>query len=648
MSRALPRTSHAHAPHPLSLRGLLAAQPATTLARLAQRRRFAVDPHKALDPLEQIARALAFLPGAASSASLAPATREALEALMVARGLADRRTLGGEALTLVELGLGFAAPTTLASDAIALPAAYRLQLPSPRGESRHAARRLLASLDAEARSDAIVALSGRRTSAPWPLALEGVLLRIETPTSLAALVSEQDREATLVLSTIEARGGEVLVDEYLDLCREPARWTRARIPRRGVAHHLASLALVVASGDGRVMMPEEVAAVVGRARRGALARKRRAALGALERRDDEPARATLASALGPRALAAWLAAEVAGRAPTRTAIARAARSTARGFEETALLVSLVEATPMRGHALRSYERALRATWARGRAWDELLESPRSAQSDDDTPILVLRACVLDALVALPRGRFAPRSVARATIESDPRFAGIRAAFERARAPRHAPRVATIEHALERLLDVSLPALGLLDVARDGSVRASARGLEEDAPLDAAPAPPRWESAMRARLDAHTSLDLVLGASALADGIADGEDLVLVLDPAEVRLDVRAEVLATLERAQHPDVAHFESLCPLPRARASAQRVAWLVTLPEPELARELRALPELARWLVAPHPDAALLAFIDGTPLGRLTRVLSAHGVALEPRTSVEAAGRRSKPRILR
>ncbi|MBN8617080.1 MAG: hypothetical protein J0L92_41255, partial [Deltaproteobacteria bacterium] len=275
--------------HPLSLRGLLAAQPDATLARLVSRRTVEIDPQKQLDPLEQAARALAPLPRTQIE-SLGAAAREALELLTIRPGCRARRDLGGGALALVEAGLALAPANE--TDALAIPAAHRLQLPAPRAESRHAARGLLATLDAETRDDVILTLLGRRTSIVWPLALEGALLRLETPAELDRLIAEQDHTGLLALSAIEARGGEVGLDEYLDLCRETARWSGARIPRRGTAFQLVAHALVLPSGEGRLVMPEEVAERIGRERRTALERRRAAAFDQTSRREDEPQRAT--------------------------------------------------------------------------------------------------------------------------------------------------------------------------------------------------------------------------------------------------------------------------------------------------------------------------------------------------------------------
>jgi hypothetical protein len=633
--------------HPLSLRGLLLAQPEATLTRLLGRRRAELDPHKRLDAHEQAARALATVPRSSVEA-LSATAREALEALVPAPGWRPRRELGGGSLALVEAGLALSLPLG-ELDVLALPAAYRLQLAAPRAESRHAARALLATLDTETREDIALTLRGRRSSLAWPLAIEDALLRLETPAELDRLLGEQDRAALLALSAIEARGGEVSLDEYLDLCREPARWSGARIPRRGAAFQLVSHALVLPSGEGRLVMPEEVAARVGRDRRATLEQKRAAAIDQTARREDEPQRASHATPRGPRALAAWLEAtslEGAARSAGRGAISRAARHGAASFDQTLLLVTLAQATPLRGHTLASYGRALFSTWRSGHAWDELLETPRVLDAQLETPTVVLRKCALDALASLPAGRFASREQVRAAIESDLRFDGVRSAFERGRQRRGAAWVTELAVAIDRLLDVSLPALGLVDVAPDGSMRASMRALMGEGGIDEGGAEPPTAPAFtadRIRFAPTTPIELLGALAGTVDAVADDAALVVRLEPTRVPLDVRDRWLAALDRAGHPDVPSLASQCVQPRGRARAQRASLLVTLPTRELADEVRAAPSIQRHLVDPQPDGPFLLFDEDASRAAIVRALGRLGVTVElaPRAEPAPRGRR-------
>jgi hypothetical protein len=636
----------------VSLRELLAAQPPAAFERLLARRHVELDPRKQLDAHEQAARALASIPRRVVDA-LGALAADALTLLVPAPGFRPRADLGGGALALVEAGLVFGHPTE--PDALVLPAPYRLQLASPRAESRHAARALLAALDDETRDDVIATHHRRRTHVAWPLALEPVLLQLETPALLEQHLGGLDRDGLLALSAIEARGGEVGLDAYLDLCREPARWMGSRVPRRGLAFLLVANALVLPSGDGRLVMPAEVAALVGRERRRVLSARRAEAIERTEAREDEPQRATLASPPGPRAVAAWL--DAGGAPRSRSAVARAARRSGTSFDETLLLATLADATPMRNETLASYGRALLATWRAGHAWDELLAAPRPEGDDPlETPTVILRACVIDALASLPRGRFAERDAVRAAVASDLRFDGVRSAFERGRARHAAAWVPTLEEGVDRMLLTSLPALGLVDVGKEGSLRLSTLGAElaasalaapgEEAPGEEAPgeetqrtspqAVPRGESATtwhtedRARLASSQRLLHLAPLAGCADAVADGDGLALTLDPDRVPLDGRERVLAAIERLGCPDVAAFAARCPRPRGSARAHRSALVVALDDAALAAELRGAATLARWLVAPHPEGPVLVFSEDAPRTALVRALERLGVSVE------------------
>ncbi len=358
----------------------------------------------------------------------------------------------------------------------------------------------------------------------------------------------------------------------------------------------------------------------------------------------------------------WIETAGAGRAPGRAAISRASRRSGRSFEQTLLLASLADATPMRTATLASYGPAVLETWRAGRAWDELLETPRVSEDEPlETPTVVLHACTLDALATLPRGRFADRASVRAAISSDLRFDGVRTAFERARARRTEGWVGTLDEGIERILDVSLPALGLVDVGQEGSLRLAswaARALASAGELhdgDAAPDEQPgvvekhgvlgWESSDRLRLGPSQRLAVLAPLAGCADAVADGESLVLVLDPDRVPLEGRDRILATLTRLGCPDVEGFAARCPRPRGAGKAQRASLVVTLEDLELARELREAPSLTRWLLSPHPDGPLLAFVEAAPRGIVVRALERLGVRVEELRADAAPGRRAKPK---
>jgi len=635
----------------LSLRGLLRAQPEATRARLVARRGLELDPHKQLDATEQAARGLATLPRTLVE-SLGSSAREALESLTPRPGWRARSALGGGALALVEAGLAFAYPAE--EDALAVPGVYRLQLPTPRAEHRHAARALLAALDTETRDDVSLAQHGRRVTTGWPLALEPVLLRLESAPELDRFLATLDREGLLALSAIEARGGEVTLDAFLDLARETARWSGSRVPRRGLAFQLVSSALVLPDGEGRMVMPLEVQERVGRERRELLVRRRSAAIDETATREDEPQRAVLGTPPGMRALAVWLEAGASSTPQGRVAISRAARRSGTPFDATLLLVTLLEATPLRSAKLGAISSAILETWRGGHAWDELLETPRVPTGTSlETPSVVLRACVLDGLASLPRGRFAERAVVQGAIESDLRFDGVRTAFERGRTRRGADWVDELSVAIDRLLDVSLPALGLVDVAPDGSLRLAswARDREEhaaSAPQATARAEraTRWEEGDRVRVGPSTLVADVVPLALVADVVAEEGGLVLALDPSRATLERRDTVLAALGRLGHPDLEAFAARCPRPRGEGIAVRSSFAISVEPPELAAELRADAELRRWLVSPHPEGPFLVLAEQAPRGPLLRALARLGLSVElPRGVTPSRDkRRSRP----
>lgn len=630
-----------------SLRALLEAQPEATFDRLLAKRGVELDPHKQLAAAEQAARQLALLPRRLVEA-LAPASQQALDALVPAPGHQPRAVLGGGALPLVELGLVFAHPELPGE--LVLPGAYRLQLARSRAEHHQSARALLARVDDETRDDLVLTHHRRRLTVAWPLALERVLLRLESEHEIESLLTMIDRTGLLVLAAIEARGSDVSVDAYLELCREPGRWTGSRVPRRGLAHQLITLGLVLPGNEGRVVMPHEVACVVGRERREALERSRRAAVETTESREDEPARALLGAPPGPRALAAWLDAlgdegALDPRPPGRARIARAARRASLSFDAVLLLVTLTRAAPTRSHTLASLGYALFDAWRNGTAWDELREDPRAAPSADepDTPVHLLRACILDALEALPRGRFASRDDVRRAVASDLRFDGVKSSFDRDRARRNLGWVGTLDEGVERILDVSLPALGAVDVGHDGSIRLAAwttRTFERATTTST----PTWHEDDRVRLDGAQPLAPLVVLASLApcvDAVADGSTLVCTLLPEAVPIDARTRFLDIVATLGCPNREALASRVPAPRAEGSLLAASFALTLPSAALARELETDAELAAWVLPVPADAPLVLFREDVPRARLAQRLERVGIVVRSPTLPPPPGRR-------
>lgn len=618
ISRPAPNT-----PGPLSLRGLLRAQPLRTLERLLALRDVAIDPAKQIDAFEQAARLLCAVP-ARLFETFDASTRAALDSLIPAPGMIERQKLGGAALRLVDLGLLHAHPSR--PDVLVLPGVYRLQLPAPATEDPHAARALFASLDPESRQDVITTFHGRRPTVPWPLALEPLLLELESEELLDARLASLDRSGMLALAAIEARGGDIEVSAYLDLCMEPARWSGARIPKRGLGFHLMSHGFVVVRGD-RVVMPLEVGARVGRERRKALHQQRAKAIHQTAQREDEPQRAALGEAPGPRAMSLRLESHTE-KGPTRSSVSKASRRAGLSFDAAHLLATLAQAVSLRGQTLSSLSRALVRLWLRGHLWDELSEEPRIRESDAPSPaIVLLRSCVLDSLRALPPGRFAERAAVIAAVQSDLRYEGIARAHDAHRAKEK--KGVSVEEGLARILDVSLRALGLVDAGRDTSMRL-ARWVDSADETESALPDWQWESSLRVRVSSRADLAALTSLAGYVDAVADGASMVVQLDAIRVPLGAQREVIETWSRLGCPNVPEVEAAFPRPRGRGLAFQTGLVVQL-EPALAEEIRTLASLSKWLLPVEQPPGVLLFARDAPLKSVLRVLQREGVDVAP-----------------
>ena len=604
---------------PISLRDLLRAQPRRTLERLLTMRDTAIDPAKQLDEVEQAARALCLLPSRLLE-TFDAGTRAALDALILAPGMVERKKLGGAALRLVDLGLLHAHPSR--GDLLVLPGAYRLQLPAPATEDPHAARALLASLDVESRQDVMATYHHRRPVVPWPLALEPLLLELESETLLDVRLGSLERGGTLALAAVEARGGDIEVGAFLDLCMEPARWSGSRIPKRGLGYHLVSHGFVMVRGD-RVILPMEVGARVGRERRIALQKQRAKAIHQTAQREDEPQRAALGEAPGPRAMSLRLESHT-DKGPTRSSVSKASRRAGLSFDAAHLLATLAQAIPLRGQTLTSMGRALVRLWLRGQLWDELAPEPRIRESDTPSPaITLLRSCVLDSLRALPPGRFAERAAVIGAVHSDLRYEGIVRAHDVHRAREKASL--TMEEGLARILDVSLRALGLVDAGRDTSMRL-ARWVDAPEPAEAAAASWQWESPLRVRVSGQTDLAPLAQLAGFVDAVADGPTMVVQIDPMKVPLASQRELTEAVTRLGCPDVDALEAAFPRPRGKGTAFHVGLVVQL-QPTLAEEIRQLSSLAKWLVPVEQPPGVLMFTREAPVKSVLRALQREGI---------------------
>jgi hypothetical protein len=601
------------------------------LEKLLAARGAAIDPKKILSRGEQAARALATLPPR-MLASLAPSAREALERLTPAPGIARRSELGAGVRQLLDLGLAFER-----GDDVICPAVVRVQLPITRREDPRAARALLSAANEETVRTLMQGALRARASGARALSLGELLERLEDPHALEAEIASRAMPERLALSAIEARGGDVSGSELLALAREPARWeTPGTIPKKGPAHALLTYGYLFPAGHDRFVLASEALAVAGKERREILERRRRALLDRIERSAEEPARADLARDPGPLALALWV--ELAngddlprdGRPVRRSELSRAARALDVPPERAELLVALARTLPLNALTIEEVGPKLVSTWRRTAIADESASGPR-ASSRAPSAIARVRELALDALSMLPRGKFVEvDDVVRAAL-SDRRAEGIEAGMRAQSGP-------ALEDVIRRIVLASLPALGVVDVARDGTVRLALGAAALLAPGDVSASETAGDVLTwidrRVVFAPHAPVTIALGLAKIARAAID-EGLVLALDPTRARpLSVDRALLAReLGRAKCPEPVAEALLAALPSAVAvlHASTPARWVPIDDAALRARLLDDPKIAREVVEGGPAGGLLIHAHGS-FPRIARLFAKHGVDLRDR----------------
>lgn len=606
----------------------------TTRERLLESRGARIDPRKVISAAEQTMRVLCVLPRD-RWAALGVSARTALERLVPAPGSALRAELGGGALALVEAGLGYAV-----GDQVVCPAALRIQLPSPTGEDPRSARALYSQLSEEAMRLLLHGALRGRAGGPRPLGLGELLERVEDPSMLTLEIESMPREDRNALAAIEARGGEVSRDSYLELTREPARYSAgAGLPMRGPAHTLLAAGLVIAVAHDRYVLPTEVARVAGRERREVLARKQSELVARIEAREEDTLRARLAIDPGPLAIALLVELSAIGdhgrtdRPVARTTLARIARALDVQQERADLLVTLARSLPLRTARMRDIGPMLVSMYRTTALGDETrLLPPRASRTKlGPTGIVTMRELALETLGGMPRGRFVPYAEVITAAKSDLRAHGIELGLRELARTAPSDVSPSIERGLEAILTVSLPALGLVDVGDGGSVRLASRfGRTPPPASDASTPPPRWEQG-RAHFEPGTLVSLSLAIAAVSRAALDPE-LVLVLDPSRAEpMSIDRELLqSALRNAECPPDVIAATLHALPAPRAivhSSDVVRW-VPIADAELRERLLSDPIIARDVVPNGPESGLLVHAHGT-FPRLVRLFARHGVDL-------------------
>jgi hypothetical protein len=307
-------------------------------------------------------------------------------------------------------------------------------------------------------------------------------------------------------------------------------------------------------------------------------------------------------------------------------------------------------------------------WRRGGAWDEARSEPEVLRlppdARDSSPIGVVREIVLEALLDLGEG-WVPWSALSGYLRSDHRMAGISRLLRRWVERVGAESVEPIDLA-RRIVQESLPALGMIDLGEEDAYADSAADDEPQDPDASGPGPaPDARSTLTLRLTAR-------GRALLQDRpLSTDATRSKFLDTHVLRVGPSARVCAILAVAPFVEVARAQEtvdlvVAPQTLARALSagfdaealkQRIEALAPLPESlsrtlaqasvvvgrgtftpgggflwvedanvrELLRTRRATAEM---FVDPSPPAGLIV-AAGIDLERLTRRCRAVGVEI-------------------
>jgi hypothetical protein len=487
---------------------------------LRSRRRIVLDPRKKIDEIEQTARALIAETDLRHS-RFPSEVRALLARLAGANGMLANAAHDPGAAMLCELGIAYqprggtasrsAARTgkRFAAGALVLPSAFQIQVPPGPGDDPRSLRVCLGFVENEIVPALVSTVVGRPLAVAGPLALQEVWEVLSSPGEIAQRVSQLPAAESRLLDAIERAGSEVTTEELLALDQTPGLYRTAAgiaVPKRGAPFMLQRRGFLFQIGVDRFVLPTEVSRVIGASRAAERAGRRAQVLAALAAEDHAPRRARYARdpSLGAGATLAMLRhAEATFReeagAP-RGVIRKIAERLGEREETVSLWVALMRAaglgrvlladaqTPgsLSSIATADLGGLLRSTYRRGGAWDETrvdAEVARTGYSERGTTAApALRMIVLDALEELARDRWVPVDVVVKYALDDPRAPGAARIHERARRERPGVYRDGTEGALRAMLVESIPAIGLADLAEDGStIRLSGRDTTHQGP-----------------------------------------------------------------------------------------------------------------------------------------------------------------------
>ena len=653
---------------------LLRVLPERELESLIARLKIRTDEAKRIDVPSQVARMLLQLPEIRDTGQLPGPTRELLYRIAEAKGVLVAATLPPAVEPLVARGIVFVRAAQKGVELL-LPIAFMLQLRSWEGEDPRGVRALLSQVSQDVAGSIAGHYLGRPATPPMALVLEPAWEVLTDPARLAAELNELAPLERKLLAAVDTVGGEVETDELLDLEREPLRLrgaTGATPSRRGVGFALERRGYLIPIHPNRHVIPSEVAAIVGTARRLERESQRREIRSFVLADDHAPRRARFAE--DPAALALAMALTV--RDPSlelrtdigtpRSLLAKLSTRFGKDPERVAFIAALSRAiglwdpsavsvaSPPGSHEIHALGRALFEAWRRGGAWDEARpdgEVMRVAQGTREASAVgIVRELLLEALQELGDGRWVPWEAIAAYVRSDGRSPGLARLIQRW-AQRANVEALTPAEVARRVAFESLHSLGVVDLGDAESDEADSLGptlritprgrafLSEASAAGSGPKsasasePSRFTDNQALRIGPQTRSGQVLALSPFVEIGAVSSTLDLLITSQTLALALGAGFEADVIQARIEQVASLPD--PIARSLAQASAVIgraefvatsgflWVEDTEVRELLRTRRQTQDL---FVDPSPPSGLLLAL-GVDLERLARRCRSLGV---------------------
>jgi hypothetical protein len=468
------------------LEDILRAVPAAELGAMVRRLRIAIDPAKRIDAASQAARALVAMPELRDPTKMPDATRELFYRIAEAGGVLQLEGLPKAVEPLVARGAVFCRGNDSSVELI-LPIAFLLQMRSWAGEDPRGIRALLSQTSTDVAGSIAAYYVGRPVPPPVVLGLETAWLALTDAKRLKDEVAGLAPLERKLLMGVEEAGGEVDTEELLDLEREPMRLrgaTGATPSRRGVGFALERRGFLVPVHPNRHVVPTEVSAVVSERHRAAREQRRLEIRTFVLGEDHAPHRASFSDDPVPLALAMSLAVREpgvdvrAGVGTPRSLVAKLAARFGRPHEAVSLVAALSRAigmwdasaandsSPPGSKTVAELGGLLFDAWRRGGAWDEARPDGEVLRSGvevrEASAVGVIREIVLDALLELGEGRWAPWEAVAGFIRTDSRMPGLARLLERW-AARAGVEPMTPGEVAQRVALETLHVLGVVDL-----------------------------------------------------------------------------------------------------------------------------------------------------------------------------------------